>query len=540
MKFSRRQWLTASVAPAIVRGVGRAQENQRPNILWLSAEDLSPDLGCYGDSYAITPNLDRLASRSVRYTNAFAVAGVCAPSRSGIVTGMYPSSIGTHHMRSKGVPPAYVKCFTEYLRAAGYYCTNNAKTDYNFDCPVTAWDENGRHAHWRNRPSGAPFFSVFNFGVTHEAQIRAEPAAMARNLAQVKSEQRHDPNKAELPPYYPDTPVVRRDWANYHDLITAMDVHVGEMLRALDADGLADNTMVFFWGDHGRGLPRAKRWIYDSGIHVPLIVRRPGGQDAGAVNEELVSLIDLGPTALSIAGVTVPEWMQGQAFLGERRKAPRRYIFASRDRMGDKYDMIRCVRDAQFKYIRNYQAEKPYAQHIDYMDEMPTMKEWRRLHAEGKLHGPQSLFVQPTKPREELYNVTRDPQEIDNLAGKPEYERTLAEMRQVHLEWMKQTRDLGLIPEAELQARWRLGGIWQQTAAPAMTPNGGSHAGPLTVRLSCATAGASIAYTTEHGRGPRWKLYTGDITLTESATLRAKAIRIGFLESPEVVAEFRV
>src|SRR5262245_22374462 len=225
---------------------------KRPNILWITCEDMSPDLRCYGDAYSISPNLAKLAREGARFTRAFSVAGVCAPSRSAIITGMYPTSIGTHFMRCKGVPPPYVRCFTEYLRTLGYYCTNNVKTDYNFDSPITAWDESSVKAHWRNRPKGAPFFAVFNIITTHESKIRAPEKEFAKLTARLKPEDRHDPNKAKPPPYYPDTPVVRNDWARYYDLITAMDLQVADLLRQLDEDGLAETTIVIFYSDHGR------------------------------------------------------------------------------------------------------------------------------------------------------------------------------------------------------------------------------------------------------------------------------------------------
>jgi N-sulfoglucosamine sulfohydrolase len=271
-----KQLLTAAL---LLTSALPVSAQSRPNILWISAEDISPDLGSYGDGYARTPNLDKLASQGVRFAKAFSVAPVCAPSRSAIITGMYATSIGSHHMRSKAVPPAGVKAFPEYLRAAGYYCTNNSKTDYNFEAPptnappVTVWDESSRNAHWRNRALGQPFFAVFNLIVTHESQIRTGKEEFAKNTAGLKPEDRHDPTQAVLPPYYPDTPIVRNDWARYYDLITAMDLQAAELLKQLEEDGVAENTIVFFWGDHGRGLPRAKRWLYDSGIHVPLIVR---------------------------------------------------------------------------------------------------------------------------------------------------------------------------------------------------------------------------------------------------------------------------
>lgn len=510
-----------------------------PNILWISCEDTSPDLGCYGDAYAHTPNLDRLAAQGCRFTRAFTVAGVCAPSRSAIITGMYPTSIGTHHMRCKGVPPPYVKCFPEYLRAAGYFCTNNSKTDYNFDAPLTAWDENGPRAHWRNRRPGQPFFAVFNITVTHESQIRAPDEQFRRVTAALSAGQRHDPARAVLPPYYPDTPVVRRDWARYYDLVTAMDQRAGELLRELDEAGLAEGTVVFFWSDHGRGLPRAKRWLYDSGIHVPLIVRWPGRIEPGAVDGRLVSFVDLAPTVLSIAGVPIPEHMQGIPFLGPAAK-PREYVFAARDRMDETYDIIRAVRDAGYKYLRNFRPGRPYAQYIDYMEKMPTMQEMRRFNKEGRLVGPQRLFFLPEKPPEELYDTDADPHEVRNLAGLPEHQRTLERMRAALDRWMKETGDLGLIPEDELNERARPGGRWATTADAVIEPAGGTFEGSVTVRISCATEGASVAYTTDPTPQARWQLYTGPFTVSASVHLRAKACRIGYRDSGEVTARFTI
>ena len=473
MATTRRQFVRAASVPALL-ALSRAQAPERPNILWITCEDISPDLGCYADPEARTPNIDRLASQGARFTRAFSVAGVCAPSRSSIVTGMYPSTIGTHHMRSQGVPPPYVKCFPEYLRAAGYYCTNNVKTDYNFAAPLTAWDESSRTAHWRGRAKGQPFFSVFNHIVTHESQIRVDAEQLAGNLRALKAGERHDPARAKLPPYYPDTPVVRRDWANYYDLITALDYQVADLLGQLQQDGLADNTIVFFFSDHGRGLPRAKRWIYDSGIHVPLLARWPGRIRPGTVRDDLVSFLDLAPTLLSLAGVEIPRHLQGQPFLGERAAPARDYIFAIRDRMDETYDMMRCVRDHRYKLIRNFQHCKPYVQYIDYMDQMPTMREMRRLHKEGKLEGPQNLFFRPEKPEYELYDVAADPHEIQNLAGSAAHREVFERLRGVLEQWGRDTGDLGTMPEEQLQERMRPGGRWSTTAAPVATPAGGS------------------------------------------------------------------
>jgi uncharacterized sulfatase len=390
----------------------------RPNILWISCHDISPDLGCYagvwpGAEYAHTPNLDRLAAEGVRYDNAFAVAPVCAPSRSAIITGMYPTAIGTMHMRSRAVPPPEVRCFPEYLRLAGYYCTNNFFTDYQFATPVTVWDTCDPQAHWRNRPDTAqPFFAVFHAMVTHESQIYVGDEQYQKNTAMLTPEQRHDPALAPLPPYYPDTPVFRQAWARYSNNVTAMDHWAGDLLRQLADDGLTEQTLVVFWSDHGRGFPRAKRWPYEAGLHEPLLVRWPGKIAAGTVRTELVSLMDLGPTMLAAAGLPVPEPMHGQPLFdahGNFNPTSREYVFGHRDRMDETEDTMRTVRDARFRYIRNYHPDRPYAQHIDYAERLPTWRELRRLRFEeaaqrGKGEVPNLLtpaqrrFLATTKP----------------------------------------------------------------------------------------------------------------------------------------------
>jgi uncharacterized sulfatase len=435
------------------------REAKRPNILWLTCEDMSPNLGCYGDALAVTPNLDRFAAEGVRYTRAFSVAGVCAPSRSCLITGMYPTTLGSHYMRCQARLPAEVRCFSEHLRDGGYYCTNNVKTDYNFPVPKAAWDENSRTAHWRNRKKGQPFFAVFNNVVTHESQIRTPEAAFRKNTARLTLKERHDPEKVAVPPFHPDTPEVRRDWARHFDLVTAMDKWFGDMLRQLADDGLADDTIVFFYSDHGVGLPRGKRWLYDTGMRVPLLIRfgknvaHLAQAKPGSVSDRLVSFVDFGPTALSLAGVRPPKVMQGVPFLGAFAGGPREAVYGIRDRMDERNDCTRAVRDGRFKYLRNYQAYKPWAQTLEYMEHMPTMQAWRRLAAEGKLAGPAALWMRPTKPFEELYDTAEDPHEIRNLADSPAHRETLERLRQLHREWYRETRDLGLMPEAEVYAR---------------------------------------------------------------------------------------
>ena len=547
--------LLACLGPQFAVGQTPAAATAKPNVVWISAEDLSPDLGAYGDAYAVTPTLDRLAREGARFTHAFSSAPVCAPSRSAIITGMYPTTIGTMHMRSKGVPPAGVKAFTEYLRAAGYYCTNRSKTDYNVEAPPsnrppdTVWDDSSGQAHWRNRPDpNQPFFSVFNITTTHEGQIRLDGAAFAKLTAGLPAAARHDPARAVIPPYYPDTPVARADWARYHDLVSVMDGQVGAILQQLEDDGLADRTIVFFWGDHGRGLPRAKRFPYDSGLRVPLMVRWPGTIAPGSVVGDLVSLMDLGPTVLSLAGVPVPAHMQGRPFLGAARAAPRDLVFGHRDRMDEAYDMMRTVRDARYRYIRNFHPGRPYAQHIEYMEEMPTMREWRRrykdhMNAIGPEYGTaltpvQLLFMAPEKPPEELYDLETDPYEVRNLAGSPAHQAVLARLRLALERWQTETADLGLVPEAELRERMRPAGVWATVAAPVVVEST-PRRGVIRLAISSETPGASFAYTTDTGVAAHWKLSTGVIELQAPVTVRIKACRLGHLDSVVVTRQFQ-
>ncbi len=375
---------------------------------------------------------------------------------------MYAPSLGTQHMRCQGTLPDYVKCFPEYLRRAGYYCTNNVKTDYNFKHDKATWDESSQQAHWRKRGPGQPFFSVFNFTTSHESQIRLPEAQYRRRTADFTPRERHDPARVPIPPYHPDTPEVRRDWARYHDMITFMDKQAGGILEQLEADGLADDTIVFFFSDHGAGMPRSKRWLYDSSTRVPLIVRFPSRYEAlapgkpGTATDRLVSFVDFGPTVLGLAGVDVPSHMQGKPFLGARAAAPREYVFGFRDRMDERTDLIRSVRDARYKYIRNYIPQLPWfgSQHISYMDEMPTMRAWQRLADQGKLTGASAIFMASSKPTEELYDTRDDPFEVHNLADAPEHRDTLRRLREAHRAWQEEIIDLGLLPEADLRTRF--------------------------------------------------------------------------------------
>ena len=528
--------------------------DNRPNILWISLEDTSPRLGCYGDPVARTPNIDRLASGGCRYPNAFSTSGVCAPSRAAIITGMYQSAIGAQHMRTRhtnehapqlptpydAVPPHYVKCFPEYLRAAGYFCTNNAKTDYQFAPPLTAWDELSTEAHWRNRPAGAPFFAVFNPTVTHESGMWPEK----------RPEISTDPNAVEVPPYLPDTPKTRMAMARLYDNLAEADQRVGEWLDQLEEDGLIDNTIVMLWSDHGAGLPRGKRWPYDAGIRIPLIVRWPGEISPGTETDQLVSLVDLGPTVLSLAGVEIPSHMHGQPFVGPQ-KAERDYIYALRDRFDESYDMVRAVRDKRYKYIRNFHPENPYLLWIPYRNRHPIFEEMWRLHLADELKGPQTIMFQTRRPVDELYDTVADPFEINNLAQDPTHRDTLIQMQMVLDDWRTECDTWGDVPEDQMVFQMYQGKEQPQTAKPVfipiceastgteVSPEGGAFHGPFMLQFYNATQGASMAYRLEGDT--HWRLYTGPFRLPEGQhQVRARAIRIGYGESDEKVATFTV
>ena len=460
MSITRLVYPFCGLLPFVLTlGAFAAQTPDRPNVLWITCEDTSPNLGCYGDEFAVTPSLDRLAAQGVRYTNAFSVCGVCAVGRSSLITGMYPTSIGSHHMRCRTVLPEDVKCFSELLRGAGYYCTNNVKTDYNFDVPKNAWDECSRKAHWRKRDGDRPFFAVFNFTVSHESQIRCSEKVYEERMSQCPPSWRHDPAKVTVPPYHPDTPEVRKDWARYYDMVSFMDLQAGAILRQLEEDGLADETIVFFYSDHGVGMPRCKKWIYDGGSRVPLIVRFPekykkwAPGSPGGTTDRLVSFVDFGSTVLSLAGVEIPDHMQGRAFLGDRITPPRDYVYLMRNRMAERYDIVRGVHDKRYLYIRNYMPHLTYTQHISYTYQMPTMQAWDKLYREGKLTGPAALWFRPTKPLEELFDTLADPHQIHDLADDPKYRSVLERLRKEQLSWVAETRDMGFLPEYEQALR---------------------------------------------------------------------------------------
>lgn len=508
----------------------------RPNILWLVAEDLSAIIPPFGDNTVATPNLTRLANEGVRFTQVFSSSGVCAPSRAALATGMYQNRIGAQHMRTtnianygveglvpyEAVPPAYVKMHSEYFREAGYYASNNAKEDYQFQKTVTAWDDSSATAHWRNRAEGQPFFSVFNFGITHESQVWAQ----ASNPLLVDEDL-----DVPIPPYLPATEIARSDIRRVYSNIVAMDRQVGDILGQLEEDGLLESTIIFWYSDHGGPLPRQKRLLYDSGIHVPLIIRFPDQYRAGQTDDQLISFVDFKSTALSLAGIQPPDYVDGRSFLGDYEDSmPREYVHAAADRFDSKYDMVRAVRDERFKYLRNFKPEIPYYLPLEYREQMPIMQELLRLRDSGTLNESQAQWFRESKESEELFDLENDPHELINLASNPLYDKKLAELRSELDRWIEQIDDKGFMPESELIESMWPGGRQPITASPIASRS--TNDGPISLRSE--TAGASIGYqllAEDQELSDSWLVYATPLTLGSGQTLVAIAHRIGFAPS---------
>lgn len=446
-RFTRRNFLGSAALAAVSPEAGAAQK--RPNILWLTSEDMGPHLGCYGDEYAHTPHLDAFAERALRYDVCWSDAPVCSAARTTLITGVYPPSFGGQHHRSMVELPDFMRMYPPFMRDRGYYCTNNAKEDYNVRKPGDVWDASSGQAHYRDRQEGQPFFAIFNNTQTHESRIR--------NRTDLPH---HDPAEAPLPPYYPDTPEVRRDWAQYYHSITQMDEWFGEKIAELEDDGLMEDTIIFFYGDHGSGMPRHKRYPSNAGHHVPFLVYvpekyrhlAPADYAPGGSTRRPVGFVDMAPTLLSLADIEAPDWMQGRAFMGPHEAEPREHLFGFRSRMDERYDMSRSVRNDRYVYVRNYMPHRPHGQYLSYMFITETVPVWRDLYHEGDLEPPQTSFWEP-KPAEELFDLENDPHEIDNLVDSEAHQAVLNELRRAHREHLLATRDAGFLPEAEMHRR---------------------------------------------------------------------------------------
>jgi uncharacterized sulfatase len=426
---------------------------ERPNILWIMCEDLGPILGCYGDGYAYTPHLDKLAASGTRFTNAFSTSSVCAPARSCLITGIHACALGTIHLRGIVPAPQKAGCFTELLRGAGYYCSNNHKQDYNFVPSVNAWDDSSSHGHWRNRRPGQPFFSVFNLSETHEGQIRYSRDQFDKITVALPARARHDPESAPLRPYYPDTDLVRLNIAELYTQATLMDQHAGKLLAELRADGLDKHTIVFFFSDHGTGLPGCKRSLRDSGTRVPLIVRFPRRLrhlatflPGGAV-DRLISFEDFAPTVLRLAAIDPPPNLTGRSFLDLEARRERSFVYCGIDRVDEAIDCTRSVRDRRFLYIRNFLPHRPRLQHSYYSSQGLIERELRRLADAGALQGAAGKLMRSRKPAEEFYDTASDRDQIENLAGHKHYRDLKRRFAAALRRWMLTSRDTGLLPE---------------------------------------------------------------------------------------------
>ena len=545
-----------------------AETTFQPNILWISVEDISPYLPQYGDSTITTPHIDRIAHGGVVYTHAFTAAGVCAPSRSAIITGMHPQTLGTMHMRTardyqgisdgvykedrglkdligQNVPeysaviPSEVKVFTEYLRKQGYFCSNNAKTDYQFAPPMTAWDENGTDGHWRHRKAGEPFFYVRSTFVTHESRIWAK-----KNDSLLV-----DPALVPIPSHFPENPIIRQDVARNYSNIKEVDGEIGVLLDELEQDGLMDSTIIVFWSDHGGPLPRGKREVYDTGLRIPMIIRVPRqwqervlgytvDDNAIHYDDQMISMIDMAPSMLSIAGIRPPSYLQGQAFLGDFRvDNPRKYIYAGRDRMDTEYDMVRVIRDKDFLFVKNYHPELPNYMNVEYRTQMDMMKELLKLNEAQQLDGSSAIWFNQSKLKEEFYVVNEDPLQLSNQIENAKYLVEIDRMRTAIEEWEATLNDRGQMMESTMVKEMWPDFIQPQTDMPSIVIKEGI------VTLKDATTGASIAYQWSDDPQPSskwddWQVYDQDFRVESSAKyLHAQAIRIGYKPSEVVTVE---
>lgn len=533
------------------------------NILWLVTEDMGPYIPPFGDSTIATPNLSRLAAEGIIYPNLYSPSGVCSPSRAAIATGMYPSSIGANHMRTssytevtglpkyEAVPPPEIKMMSELLRLEGYYCTNNNKEDYQFKAPITAWDESSKYAHWRNRADGQPFFSIFNFGQTHESGLfepyglkktefrhyRSGDRSFTGDQASGKTEGEettiHLPKdtKFDIAPYHPDNKVTQKDYWKVYNNIAEMDKQLGAILDQLEADGLMENTIIIFYADHGGPLPRQKRLIYDSGLNSPMIIRFPDQRNASTRDDQLISFIDLAPTMLSLIGKNPPSHMHGQAFLGEYKAAKERdHIHAAADRFDAFTDAIRAVRDKRYKYVRNYRPGQGYYLPVTYRERIPTMQELLKLKAEDKLTAVQAQWFRESKPRDELFDCLNDPHELNNLAGDPAHATKLDQLKKEMDSWLVAIGDQPNLPERDL-----IDQLWNGNEKKPITEDVTILETESQLTLSCSTAGASIGYKIlkpSEEEPMSWTIYTGPITLPIGSTIKAQSHRIGYAPSP--------
>lgn len=543
-----------------------AEPPQPPNIVLIVFEDMSPRIGAFGDPVAVTPVLDAFAEEAVRFPNTFTTAGVCAPSRAALMTGHHQIAIGAQHMRTRSLPgfgsgsvisydavvPGNVKAFPELLRGAGYFTTNNAKTDYQFGTPFTVWDiaegfslfgPSAPFAHWRARSPEQPFFSMITLMQSHEGYIwPALPGRFGlmevmlgfRNWIELSDQEEHvSPEDVSVPPYLPDTPEVRQDIAQHYNNITFQEAALTRIMDELREDALLEETIIIVTTDHGDGLPRMKRSLYDSGIRVPMMIRFPGKAGAGTSDERLVSFVDLAPTILSWAGIPAPDHLPGQV-IAAADGAPvsdRTYVYAAADRHDALPDRYRAIRDHRFKYIRNYQPDHAFFRPLAFRDVQAGMQSIWRAYEAGSLSPVQQSYFSAPRPEVELYDLQSDPHEINNLAGRGSHAADEHRLATELTDWLARTGDRGAEPEADMVATMWPGLVQPATQAPQMELLRNAD-GSREIALTSPTSDASIGYRFGSDPENRWRLYTRPVTVPAlGVTLSAKAIRYGYAES---------
>ena len=527
----------------------QSSDRSKPNILCITVEDISCYLGCYGDPVAKSPFLDSLAKKSIRFTNMHTPVGVSAPSRFALITGMYPSACGANYMRASQknyevVLPDNIKAYTEYLRSAGYYCTNNSKTDYQIGVTPAQWDENNSSATWKKCPDGKPFFAIFNITTTHESQIWMR----AKQPLLIKPE---DIDMKRFP-YFPDDPVIRQDLARMYTNIALMDQEARNLVNDLKKSGLADNTIIIWFSDNGGPIPRGKRSLYITGTQVPFMVRLPDGYRSGEAEDRLCSFIDVPATILSLAGIKIPEYMHGRAFLGAQTSAPRDYVYGARDRFDEVVDRSAYVRDKRFQYVRNYITETCNYLHNEYALSMPMVLRLNQLRDEGKLNEKQMLYYKAPRPQEELYDLLNDPYELNNLASEPSFKHDFERLKKAFDEWNGSVNAVwNTKTEEEWIAGFKPNGLKKVVDNPVIENIDGKWS------MSCTTPGASLVYKinyvtekpatqlpkaggaiTSIGPGDPenngWILYTVPVTAAKGEKVTVMACRAGYKSSEKI------
>jgi arylsulfatase A-like enzyme len=540
-------------------------EKTKPNVLWIIVEDLSTDLSCYGDNTISTKNIDQLAAQGILYTNAYSTSPYGAPSRAAIFTGTYPHLIGLQHTSTFGkkqsiIPPAEIKIFSEFLRADGYYCSLRGNTQVPFSEAFTTWDNissekdgNTYRAAWENCPTDKPFFSTIYLSQTREYH-NLPKTAMGKVLAEkypdlpqadidsfsneiYNSEEykniKLDLSKIKTPDYLPKTRTVKDDFAKMYLNIKRLDNEVGNILKQLQTDKLDENTIIFFFSENGRGMPGGKRWLYDDGIKVPLIIKIPGITPAGEKSDQLISLIDLAPTLMVNLDIRVPEYMRGKVFIGKRQNEPREYIFAARDRIDDANEKLRSIASKQFKYIKNYTYEIPFEEKVEILPEFPTLKVMDNIKVNKQLEKSTDKFIK-RKAKEELYDIKNDPYELHNLAERDYFTDDLNKMR---LDFESIENSIGgFLNTTEEEMHIAIDpdeNTLLTTDVPDILPEGGRFKQPVEISITCNTSGASIAYAIlpDGETDIYWELYNEPITIDNNCTVLSKAIRYGFEES---------